>query len=289
MSAKHRYITSVEQFLSKVNSQKKKYWTATRLLSLKGFPHDENHAYKVPNTWYRGQSQDYPILPKLYRNEYRETDMLLEVRRRAHLLPGMPAWEDIISWYFMLQHHGFPTRLIDWTENPLVALFFAIEKYRVYQEKERCHSFSPVVWMIHPNGLNWVLRGASIIPGTGKDEAVSSHQNPQDRTYAIENILAAWTRTEGPEKPLAITGSYTHVRMFAQKSKFTVHGSERRDLRDYFKSTELAKRGFATCFWIDGTNAKAILHSLSALGISRSSMFPDLDGISTEIDEMYRA
>ena len=116
MARKDRLINSVEHFLSEVKSRKVKYWTASNLLALKDFPHDENHAYKVPNTWYRGQSQDYSLLPKVYRNVYRETDMLLEVRRRAHLLPGMPTWEDVISWYFMLQHHGFPTRLIDWME-----------------------------------------------------------------------------------------------------------------------------------------------------------------------------
>lgn len=45
-----------------------------------------------------------------------------------------------------MQHYGVPTRLLDWSENPLVALYFAVEN----KDKET----DAAIWMLRPNKLN---------------------------------------------------------------------------------------------------------------------------------------
>lgn len=81
---------------------------------------------------YRGQANDWPLRPRLFRNEAWDElrklgqDLMRCFEERClHLLPSSPAGKyDMMS---LAQHYGLPTRLLDWSGNPLMALFFAVE------------------------------------------------------------------------------------------------------------------------------------------------------------------
>src|SRR6266511_4738366 len=69
-------------------------------------------------------------------------------RQAQHFLTDVRADDDPIEWRALMQHHGAPTRLLDWTFSFPVALYFAIEKGKVEKSKTTC-----AVWCLDQHWL----------------------------------------------------------------------------------------------------------------------------------------
>jgi len=100
--------------------------------------------------WFRGHGDaDWKLTPKLYLGADEE-EIRHEFQSRALQLIQNRFPADRWEWYFLMQHYGAPTRLLDWTENVLVALYFAVEDHP--------GTHDAAVWILDPDWLNRKLR-----------------------------------------------------------------------------------------------------------------------------------
>jgi hypothetical protein len=87
--------------------------------------------HPAPRWIFRGQGQHYSLKPSVGRTErysaIRELQLFNEFKRLANPMINRSQIASDWDWLFLAQHHGLPTRLLDWTTNPLIAAYFACE------------------------------------------------------------------------------------------------------------------------------------------------------------------
>jgi hypothetical protein len=220
-------------------------------------------------TWFRGHGQRrWKLVPSLAR---RAADLLAEgaiiKRFMQNAVPYLETpLRDEWEWMFLMQHHRAMTRLLDWSESPLTALFFAVS-----EDKHR--NAAGAIWCLDPVALNREakipdFKFESEIPGFGRDRSLESYLPTR-----VDESTAAMG-------PVAIMGPRNTRRMAAQLGTFTVNHRDHTPI----ESIGACKHCWR---WIVPANAKRkIRKELALLGYSQLTLFPDLDRVADLTKEL---
>jgi hypothetical protein len=228
--------------------------------------------------WFRGtRSASHKLIPSLYRHPSvvqpnalieLEWELLSNFRQQAPPFVGdIPANE--LELLFLMQHYRVPTRLLDWSENPFVSLFFALENCRDERAGEEADA---AVWLLDPIKMNTIAttgqEGESRIFGAFADELEG--YRPRREGRAVNRLL-----------PLAIYGIHNSPRIVAQRGTFTIFGKDITPIDTSEKTS--GANGCVKKIIIHRDSKREIFIDLFGVGISDSVVYPDLDGLGREL------
>lgn len=213
----------------------------------------------VPNEqiYYRGQKNGtkagWTLLPSFYRerkeypdisfyyNKQEELNTIYKFIEKNYDYFKNIAFNDLISVINILQHYGFPTRALDVTQNPLVALYFALENVIKNDGNE------PVIFLIYAEKSN--------------------------AGYLINNELEKFYSEEVDSKKkldsmILVNGCVLSERIRNQKGDFIL----------YFNESDISENHGFTIKELEicTDSIESLNEELNLLGISESTIYPSL-------------
>ncbi len=229
------------------------------------------------NWAFRGQAdQRWPLSSKLSRyfqsfgverRTWREQEgrILRIFKRKAHLfLNRPPDPDDEFQWLALMQHHGAPTRLLDFTWSPYIAAFFALEHA----------TGDAAVWALNPDPLTYAstqkIAGGMVIHPPKMNPRVKGNL----RRYFLQG-----------KTPFVYVGEpqVMNRRLVAQSGTFAIPSVLTQPLDEILSGYPDPNNSLVKFVLAGDQIRRQGLRELYRMKITSEALFPDLDGLARSL------
>jgi hypothetical protein len=286
-----------ENFIEKEHLFDNKYTTVPKLLN------DIVRAQRKTDLTFRGISRIIENKPKIQRvridhstktvdcsdNEYQ---MLNDFYRLGR--PYFTVNYEILDYVACAQHYGVPTRLIDWTRDPFVALFFAVYnnpepdngEYKMYYAELSEHTvidriYRGTTWIDIEGGSEFILECKNFIDMICNKEKLK--EELVSRNSMVEKIGITENCMYREDGLLFFNPPPSNDRLIAQQGLFSIPVSLVGD--DASREVDLKTSHFTIV--LDTNKRQELINYLANMNYSPTRLFPELESIGNYISRKY--
>lgn len=253
--------------------------------------------------FFRGHSDiAYELKPSIYRQKFiRNEDKIfreITLRTPNDFINEHTTLEKLVK----MQHYGLPTRLLDVTKNPLVALYFATKElpkkdgevfvFKVPKKDVKFYDSDTVSVLANIAKRPYEFQVEDIshvlsLPKFNEQDniALLLHEIREEKLYFLSVI-----QPQDVERVVAVKVKMNNNRILKQNGSFLIFGIDGNKKNpakipdDWIANKEMSNIDLT----IDANSKENLQNELDTLGFNESTLFPELDNQATYLKRLYR-